>query len=110
MPNEHEAPSAPAAPTAPNWLPIAAQLTFVVIAALFAYGFVSVSKEGEIRRVCSAPCFLHPDYMAADRRAPPFILQELPAATPPSPSMRGHDALLTFSTDTWGPSLPDVAR
>ena len=46
-------------------VPVLGQLAFVVVAALFVYGFVAVTKEGETRRVCSAPCFLHPDYLAA---------------------------------------------
>lgn len=41
-------------------VPVLAQLAFVVIAALFVYGFVAVTKEGETRRVCSAPAFSSP--------------------------------------------------
>src|SRR5580693_3400325 len=66
---------------APDLGKILAQVGFVIVAALFVYGFVAVTKEGETRRVCSAPCFLHPDYMAADRRAPDFTLKDLQGAS-----------------------------
>ena len=56
------------ATTEPRLAPLFAQLGFVAVAARFVYAFVSVTKEGETRRVCSAPCYLRPDYMGADRR------------------------------------------
>jgi peroxiredoxin len=88
--------------------PILAQLAFVALAALFAYGFVSVTKEGETRRVCSAPCFLHPDYMAADRRAPGFSLKDLRGNTVSLESMRGKVVVLNFWTKTCGPCLEEM--
>jgi peroxiredoxin len=94
-------------------VPILAQMAFVVVAALFVYGFVAVGKEGETRRVCSAPCFLHPDYMAADRRAPAFSLKDLHGATVTLDSLRGKVVVLNFWTKTCGPCLeemPDLAE
>jgi thiol-disulfide isomerase/thioredoxin len=91
----------------------AAQLAFVAVAALFAYGFVSVTKEAETRRVCSAPCFLHPDYLAAERRAPPFALKDMRGNTVSLESMRGKVVVLNFWTKTCGPCLeemPDLAE
>jgi len=99
-------------PTVPV-VPILAQIAFVVVAALFVYGFVAVGKEGETRRVCSAPCFLHPDYMAADRRAPGFSLKDLHGATVTLDSLRGKVVVLNFWTKTCGPCLeemPDLAE
>jgi thiol-disulfide isomerase/thioredoxin len=114
MPKASPPPPAPAAADgSAHLLPVAAQLGFVVVAALFAYGFVSVSKEGETRRVCSAPCFLHPDYMAADRRAPPFTLKDLHGATVSLESFRGKVVVLNFWTKTCGPCLeemPEIAE
>ena len=72
-----------------RWVALVAQLGFVVVAALLVYGFVGVTKEGETRRVCSAPCFLHPDYMAADRKAPDFSLKDLRGGTVTLQSLRG---------------------
>jgi peroxiredoxin len=84
------------------------QLAFVAVAALFAYGFVTVGKEGELRRVCSAPCFLHPDYMAADRRAPSFTLKDMHGATVSLESLRGKVVVLNFWTKTCGPCLEEM--
>jgi peroxiredoxin len=94
-------------------VPILAQLAFVVVAALFVYGFVAVTKEGETRRVCSAPCFLHPDYLAADRRAPDFSLKDIHGNTVTLESLRGKVVMLNFWTKTCGPCLeemPDLAE
>ncbi|MGD0676407.1 MAG: TlpA disulfide reductase family protein [Polyangiaceae bacterium] len=93
--------------------PLAAQIAFVVVAALFVYGFVAVTKEGETRRVCSAPCYLHPDYMAADRRAPSFSLKDIHGATVTLDSLRGKVVVLNFWTKTCGPCLeemPEIAE
>ena len=88
--------------------PVLAQLAFVVVAALLVYGFVAVGKEGETRRVCSTPCFLHPDYMAADRRAPAFSLKDLHGATVTLDSLRGKVVILNFWTKTCGPCLEEM--
>jgi peroxiredoxin len=106
-------PNAPEPAPAANLTPVVAQLAFVVVAALFAYGFVSVSKEGETRRVCSAPCFLRPDYMAAERRAPDFVLKDLHGASVSLESLRGKVVVLNFWTKTCGPCLeemPEIAE
>ena len=92
---------------------VVAQVAFVVVASLFVYGFVSVTKEGEARRLCSAPCLLHPDYMAADRRAPGFALKDLRGATVTLESLRGKVVVLNFWSKTCGPCLeemPDLAE
>lgn len=85
-----------------------AQLSFVVVAALFVYGFVSVTKEGESRRVCSAPCFLGPDYLAAERRAPDFSLKDMTGATVTLESFRDKVVVLNFWTKTCGPCLEEM--
>jgi thiol-disulfide isomerase/thioredoxin len=107
-PNPAPIPLAPPASPVGSLVPLAAQLGFVVVAALFAYGFVSVGKEGETRRVCSAPCFLHPDYMAADRRAPSFTLKDLHGAAVTLESLRGKVVVLNFWTKTCGPCLEEM--
>ncbi len=89
-------------------VPVLAQLAFVIVAALFVYGFVAVTKEGETRRVCSAPCFLHPDYLAAERRAPDFALKDMRGATVTLESLRGKVVLLNFWTKTCGPCLEEM--
>jgi peroxiredoxin len=89
-------------------VPVLVQFAFVVVAALFVYGFVAVTKEGETRRVCSAPCYLHPDYMAADRRAPNFALKDIHGNTVTLESLRGKVVLLNFWTKTCGPCLEEM--
>jgi peroxiredoxin len=92
---------------------VLAQIAFVVVAALFVYGFVAVSKEGETRRVCSAPCFLHPDYLAADRRAPDFTLKDLNGNTVTLDSYKGKVVVLNFWSKSCGPcieEMPDFAE
>jgi peroxiredoxin len=87
---------------------VGAQLLFVVVAALFVYGFVAVSKEAEVRRECSAACYLHPDYMAAERRAPNFALKDMKGATVTLDSLRGKVVLLNFWSKSCGPCLEEM--
>jgi peroxiredoxin len=97
-----------AAEPTPRLAPIVAQVVFVAVAALFVYGFVSVSKEGETRRVCSAPCYLRPDYLGADRRAPNFSLKDIHGAPVSLESYRGRVVVLNFWTKTCGPCLEEM--
>jgi len=87
---------------------VVAQLGFVVVAALFVYGFVAVTKEAEVRRECSAPCYLHPDYMAADKRAPGFTLKDLNGSSWTLDSLRGKVVLLNFWSKSCGPCLEEM--
>jgi peroxiredoxin len=92
---------------------IAAQLAFVIVAAMLVYAFVGVSKEGELRRECSAPCYLHPDYLAAERRAPKFSLKDMNGTPVTLDSLRGKVVVLNFWSKTCGPCLeemPDLAE
>src|SRR5580704_15993258 len=89
-------------------VPVLVQLAFVVVAALFVYGFVAVSKEGETRRVCGAPCYLHPDYLAAERRAPSFALKDMQGNTVTLDALKGKVVVLNFWTKTCGPCLEEM--
>jgi peroxiredoxin len=95
-------------PPPQNVWPVLAQVAFVVVAALFVYGFVAVTKEGETRRVCSAPCFLHPDYLAAERRAPAFALKDMQGQSVTLESLKGKVVVLNFWTKTCGPCLEEM--
>ena len=102
-----------AEPRKPQGWAIVSQVAFVVVASLVVYGFVTVTKEGETRRVCTAPCLLHPDYMAAERRAPNFALKDLHGQTVTLESLRGKVVILNFWSKTCGPCLeemPDLAE
>jgi peroxiredoxin len=98
----------PASRPPPALGPVLAQVGFVALAALAVYAFVGVAKDGEQRRACSAPCFLHPDYMAADRRAPELTLKDLHGATVSLASLRGKVVVLNFWTKTCGPCLEEM--
>ena len=104
----------PVAPQpSPRMGPTLAQTAFVILASLFVYGFVAVSKEGEVRRVCTVPCLLRPDYMAAERRAPDFALKDMSGNTVTLESLRGKVVVLNFWSKTCGPCLeemPDLAE
>jgi peroxiredoxin len=90
--------------------PVVAQVAFVIVAALLVYGFVGVTKEGELRRVCSAPCYLHPDYLGANRLAPNFTLKDLRGQTVTLESLRGKVVVLNFWTKTCGPCLEEMPQ
>jgi peroxiredoxin len=91
----------------------AAQLAFVACAAVAVYSFVTVAKEGEHRRACTAECIVRPDYAGADRLAPDFALKDLKGTEVKLSSYRGKVVVLNFWTRTCGPCLkemPDLAE
>ena len=100
-------PPAPEAPPQRTGVVIA-QLAFVIVAALFVYGFVSVSKEGETRRECGTPCYLHPDYLAAERTAPEFTLPDMQGRQVSLSSYRGNVVVLNFWSKSCGPCMQEM--
>jgi peroxiredoxin len=101
-------PSKQKSPANSHTLFVVAQVAFVAIAALFVYGFVAVTKEGEARRVCSTPCYLHPDYLAAERRAPQFELRDLQGGTVTLAGLKGKVVVLNFWSKTCAPCLEEM--
>lgn len=104
------APSAPASSpvTARAKIAHAAQLGFVVVAALVAYAFVATAKDGEQRRTCSATCALAPSYAARARRAPDFELSDLEGQKVRLSSLRGKVVILNFWSRTCPPCLEEM--
>ena len=47
-----------------------AHLAFVILAAIGVYSFVSVAKEGELRRRCTPTCILRPNYAGYEKKVP----------------------------------------
>jgi peroxiredoxin len=89
-----------------------AHIGFVILAALGVYSFVSVAKEGESRRRCSATCLLHPNYAGYERKAPSFTLRDTRGHNVSLESLRGKVVLLNFWTKTCGPcmeEMPEIA-
>ncbi len=85
-----------------------AYIAFVLGAGALVYSFVSVVREGETRRRCSAECLLKPDYAAASKKAPSFTLKNMSGATVNIESYRGKVVILNFWTKTCGPCLEEM--
>lgn len=91
---------------------VVAQVGFVAVAAVLVYSFVSVTRDGEMRRRCTAPCMLRPDYMGAEKLAPNFTLKDLKGNDVSLWDYRGKVVVLNFWTSSCRPCLeemPEVA-
>lgn len=90
-----------------------AHLAFVAVAAIGVYSFVSVAKEGEIRRRCTPTCMLRPNYAGYERKAPDFTLKDTKGHDVSLASYRGKVVVLNFWTRTCGPcmrEMPEIAE
>ena len=88
------------------------QIAFVVLAAVGVYSFVSVAKEGELRRRCTPTCLLHPNYASYERKAPNFTLTDTRGHVVQLDQFRGKVVVLNFWTKTCGPcmeEMPEIA-
>lgn len=85
-----------------------AQTAFVLGAAVLVYSFVSVAKEGELRRRCTPLCALGPEYAAADRTVPSFSLTGLLGETISMESLRGKVVVLNLWSTTCPPCLKEM--
>ena len=89
-----------------------AHIAFVLAAAVAVYAFVSVAKEGEGRRRCSATCLLRPNYAGFEKKAPDFKLKDTQGHDVSLASYRGKVVVLNFWTKTCGPcmeEMPEIA-
>ncbi|MBX3259439.1 MAG: TlpA family protein disulfide reductase [Labilithrix sp.] len=89
-----------------------AHLVFVIVAAVGVYSFVSVAKEGELRRRCTPTCILRPNYAGYEKRAPSFTLKDTRGRDVSLDSYRGKVVVLNFWTKTCGPcmeEMPEIA-
>lgn len=87
-------------------------LAFVIAAAVGVYSFVSVAKDGELRRRCTPTCILRPNYAGYEKRAPSFTLKDTHGKTVSLESYRGKVVVLNFWTKTCGPcmeEMPEIA-
>lgn len=90
-----------------------AQLAFVLVAAIGVYSFVSVAKEGELRRRCTPTCLLRPNYAGYERTAPSFTLKDTRGHDVSLESYRGKVVVLNFWTRTCAPcmeEMPEIAE
>lgn len=89
-----------------------AHLAFVIVAAVGVYSFVSVAKEGELRRRCAPTCILRPNYAGYEKKVPSFSLKDTKGQNVSIESYRGKVVVLNFWTKTCGPcmeEMPDIA-
>ena len=89
-----------------------AHLIFVVAAAVGVYSFVSVAKEGEMRRRCTPTCILRPNYAGYEKKAPSFTLKDTKGQTVSLDQYKGKVVVLNFWTKTCGPcmeEMPEIA-
>ncbi len=87
-------------------------LLFVAAAAVGVYSFVSVAKEGELRRRCTPTCILRPHYAGYERKAPAFTLKDTKGHDVTLDSYKGKVVVLNFWTKTCGPcmeEMPEIA-
>ncbi len=102
--DERKEPSLPLGPLA--------HLVFVIAAAVGVYSFVSVAKEGEMRRRCGPTCILRPSYAGYEKKAPSFTLKDTRGHDVSLESYRGKVVVLNFWTKTCGPcmeEMPEIA-
>lgn len=102
--DEKKEPSLPLGPVA--------HLAFVIVAAIGVYSFVSVAKEGEMRRRCAPTCILRPNYAGYEKKAPSFTLKDTRGHDVSLDSYRGKVVVLNFWTKTCGPcmeEMPEIA-
>jgi peroxiredoxin len=89
-----------------------AHLAFVLVAAIGVYSFVSVAKDGEMRRRCTPTCILRPNYAGYERKVPSFTLKDTRGHDVSIESFRGKVVVLNFWTKTCQPcmeEMPEIA-
>ena len=84
------------------------QIAFVVLAAVLVYSFVAVTREGEMRRRCTASCVLHPNYMGATRRAPSFTLKDARGQEVSLSQLKGKVVVMNFWSTSCRPCLEEM--
>lgn len=85
-----------------------AYVGFVMAAAALVYAFVSMARDAELRRRCSAVCVLKPEYVGAERIMPEFDLVTAGGEHVRSIDLRGKVVVLNFWTQTCGPCMKEM--
>jgi len=91
----------------PSLLQTFTQFAFIGGAALLVFGFVTVGKDGELRRRCAPTCALAPEYVSYARKAPEFTLKDMTGKEVRLSDFRGKVVVLNFWTKTCGPCLEE---
>ena len=100
------------APSPPPWT-YAAYGAFVLLAAVLVYSFVTVARDGESRRECSALCLAKPNYAGASLTAPDFHLKDMNGKDVSLSQYRGNVVVLNFWASWCAPcreEMPDIGE
>lgn len=87
---------------------LAVYVAFVLAASVMVYSFVTVAREGETRRRCSALCMLRPDYAGAARKAPDFKLKDYEGKDVTLSSYSGKVVIMNFWMQSCEPCLQEM--
>lgn len=87
---------------------LAVYVAFVLAASAMVYSFVTVAREGETRRRCSALCMLRPDYAGAARKAPDFKLKDYEGKDVTLSSYSGKVVIMNFWMQSCEPCLQEM--
>lgn len=98
----------PPYPAMNNGTSLFLQMSFVALAAVGVYSFVSAAKEGEVRRLCSPVCSLVPDYAGRNRLAPDFELPTLDGKKVRLSDYRGKVVIVNFWSKTCKPCIDEM--
>jgi peroxiredoxin len=86
---------------------------FVLLAAVLVYSFVTVAREGESRRECSALCLTKPNYAGANLKAPAFTLKDMNGKDVSLAAYQGKVVVLNFWASWCAPcreEMPDLGE
>lgn len=83
-------------------------VAFVLAASVIVYSFVTVAREGETRRRCSALCMLRPEYAGASRKAPDFKLKDYEGKDVTLSSYAGKVVVMNFWMQSCQPCLQEM--
>jgi peroxiredoxin len=86
----------------------AAQIAFILLAAVAVYAFVRSAQNDQRHTSCTALCAFGPEYAGRDRVAPDFELPDMNGKLVRLSSFRGKTVFLNFWTKTCGPCLEEM--
>src|ERR1035437_3143308 len=91
-----------------NPISMGVYVAFVLAASVIVYSFVTVAREGETRRRCSALCMLRPEYAGASRKAPDFKLKDYEGKDVTLSSYSGKVVVMNFWMQSCQPCLQEM--
>jgi peroxiredoxin len=84
------------------------QASFMFLAGLAVFAFISMAKDAETRRACVPVCAMRPNYAGRNRTAPDFELPKADGSKVRLSQYRGKTVVLNFWTTTCQPCLEEM--